>query len=240
STIYVPRYEDLHPLVELLKYAENTGLAPGTPELLSPLLGVSNKTQHLVEAFYKGPPQLPKAQADLIARTRVGYSAELARYGADNKIPYWGLSLKFYGLRKVVAAQWEAVQDLANSAVKNAVFQSGPLQTDPKKAAKEWTFYPQDAGVPNMDFFGMGTRAGGNPNPMRGHMWFSPVIPQTAEGILEANRVFDEAARTIPALQNVPIWNLRPFALPAPFYERTFLFIVGFPITDDLALNKQI
>jgi (+)-pinoresinol hydroxylase len=238
--ILAPRYEDLHPLVELLKYAENTGLAPGTPELLSPLLGVSNKTKNLVDAFYKGPPQLPKQQADLVAQSRVGYSAELAKYGADNKIPYWGLSLKFYGPPKVVAAQWEAVKELASKSIKNVAFQDGPIQTDPRKAADEWTFYPQDVGVPNMDFFGMGTRAGGNPNPMRGHMWFSPVIPQTAEGILEANRVFDEAARTIPALQKVPIWNLRPFALPAPFYERNFLFIVGFPITDDKDLNKSI
>ncbi|WP_459574530.1 FAD-binding protein [Cupriavidus sp. 8B] len=238
--IFAPRYEDLHPLVELLKYAENTGLAPGTPELLSPLLGVSNKTKNLVEAFYKGPPQLPKRQADLVAQSRVGYSDELAKYGADNKIPYWGLSLKFYGPSKVVAAQWEAVKELASKAIKNVAFQDGPIQSDPRKAADDWTFYPQDVGVPNMDFFGMGTRAGGNPNPMRGHMWFSPVIPQTADGILEANRVFDEAARTIPALQKVPIWNLRPFALPAPFYERNFLFIVGFPITDDKELNKSI
>ncbi|WP_233808775.1 FAD-binding oxidoreductase [Paraburkholderia sp. HP33-1] len=238
--IFAPRYEDLHPLVELLKYAENTGLAPGTPELLSPLLGISNKTKNLVEAFYKGPPQLPKLQADLVAQSRVGYSDELARYGADNKIPYWGLSLKFYGPSKVVAAQWEAVKELASKSIKNAAFRDGPIQTDPRKAADEWTVYPQDVGVPNMDFFGMGTRAGGNPNPMRGHMWFSPVIPQSADGILEANRVFDEAARTIPALQKVPIWNLRPFALPAPFYERNFLFIVGFPITDDKELNKSI
>ncbi|MBB5497609.1 FAD-binding oxidoreductase [Paraburkholderia sp. MM5384-R2] len=238
--IFAPRYEDLHPLVELLKYAENTGLAPGTPELLSPLLGVSNKTKNLVDAFYKGPPQLPHQQADLVAQSRVGYSSELAKYGADNRIPYWGLSLKFYGPSKVVAAQWEAVKELASKSIKNVVFQDDPIQTDPHKAANEWTFYPQDVGVPNMDFFGMGTRAGGNPNPMRGHMWFSPVIPQTADGILEANRVFDKAARTIPALQKVPIWNLRPFALPAPFYERNFLFIVGFPITDDKELNKSI
>jgi 4-cresol dehydrogenase (hydroxylating) len=238
--IFALRYEDLHPLVELLKYAENTGLASGTPELFSPLLGVSNKTKDLVDAFYKGPPQLPKQQADLVAQSRVGYSDALAKYGADNKIPYWGLSLKFYGPSKVVAAQWEAVKELASKSIKNVAFGDGPIQTDPRKAAEEWTFYPQDVGVPNMDFFGMGTRAGGNANPMRGHMWFSPVIPQTADGILEANRVFDEAARTIPALQKVPIWNLRPFALPAPFFERNFLFIVGFPITDDKELNKSI
>ncbi|SPO54634.1 FAD linked oxidase domain protein [Pseudomonas sp. JV551A1] len=240
GTVFAPHYEDLHPLVELLKYAENSGLAPGTPELLSPLLGVSNQTKLLVDAFYKGPPQLPKAQAELVATSKVGYSSELARYGADNRIPYWGLYLKFYGPPKVIAAQWEAVQELAAKSIKGATFQTGPIQTDPRKAAEAWTIYPQDVGVPNMDFFGMGTRAGGNPAPMRGHMWFSPVIPQTAQGIFDANRVFDEAARTIPALQNVPIWNLRPFALPAPFYERTFLFIVGFPITDDTALNKSV
>jgi len=238
--IFAPRYDDLHPLVELLKFCENSGLAQGTPELFSPVLGVSNKTKDLVEAFYKGPPQLPKAQADLVATSRVGYSDELARYAAENKLPYWGLSLKFYGPSKVVAAQWEAVKELASKQIRGAAFQDGEIFTDFKKAAADWKVYPQDVGVPNMDFFGMGTRAGGNPNPMRGHLWFSPVIPQSAKGILDANRVFDEAARTIPALQQVPIWNLRPFALPAPFYERTFLFIVGFPITDDLALNKSI
>ncbi|MCY1291090.1 4-cresol dehydrogenase [hydroxylating] flavoprotein subunit [compost metagenome] len=238
GVVTAPRYDDLHAVVELLKYVENSGLAPGAPEMASPLLGISNYTKHLVDAFYEGPPKLQKRQADLIASTRVGYSTELQQYGQDNKIPYWALNLKFYGPPKVIQAQWEAVQELASKAIKGVGFQAGPIQTDPRKASGEWTVYPQDVGVPNMDFFGMGTRAGGNPHPMRGHMWFSPVIPQSAEGILEANRVFEEAHRTIPALQNVPIWNLRPFALPAPFFERTFLFIVGFPITDDTEMNK--
>jgi 4-cresol dehydrogenase (hydroxylating) len=232
------RYDDLHAVVELLKYVENTGLASGAPEMGSPLLGISNYTKHLVDAFYEGPPQLQKQHADLIAKASVGYSAELQKYGQDNNIPYWVLNLKFYGPPKVIQAQWEAVQELAAKSIKGVRFQAGQIQSDPRKASAEWTVYPQDVGVPNMDFFGMGTRAGGNPHPMRGHMWFSPVIPQTAQGILEANRVFEEAYRTLPALQNVPIWNLRPFALPAPFFERAFLFIVGFPITDDAAMNK--
>lgn len=73
---------------------------------------------------------------------------------------------------------------------------------------------------------------------MSGHMWFSPIIPQTGEAIIEANRVFDAAARTIPVLQKVPIFNLRPLSLPARFFERTFVMIMGFPITEDPALNK--
>jgi 4-cresol dehydrogenase (hydroxylating) len=236
--VMAARYDDLHAVVELLKYVENTGLASGAPEMGSPLLGISNYTKHLVDAFYEGPPQLQKQHADLIAKASVGYSAELQKYGQDNNIPYWVLNLKFYGPPKVIQAQWEAVQELAAKSIKGVRFQAGQIQSDPRKASDEWTVYPQDVGVPNMDFFGMGTRAGGNPHPMRGHMWFSPVIPQTAQGILEANRVFEEAYRTLPALQNVPIWNLRPFALPAPFFERAFLFIVGFPITDDAAMNK--
>lgn len=236
--VMAARYDDLHAVVELLKYVENTGLAPGAPEMGSPLLGVSNYTKHLVDAFYDGPPQLQKQHAELVAKASVGFSAELQKYGQDNNIPYWVLNLKFYGPPKVIQAQWEAVQELAAKSIKGVRFQAGQIQTDPRKASAEWTVYPQDVGVPNMDFFGMGTRAGGNPHPMRGHMWFSPVIPQTAQGILEANRVFEEAHRTMPALQNVPIWNLRPFALPAPFFERAFLFIVGFPITDDTAMNK--
>lgn len=240
SMVMAPRYDDLHGIVELLKYAENSGLAPGAPELASPLLVAGGTTQQLVNAFYKGPPKLSQQHSDLIAKAKVGYSAELQQYGVDNKIPYWGLNLKFYGPPKVIAAQWEAVQELAAKTIKNVSFQAGPIQTDARKAADEWTIYPQDVGVPNMDFFGIGTRAGGNPHPMRGHMWFSPVIPQSAEGIIEANRVFEEASRTIPALNNVPIWNLKPFSLPAPFFERTFLFILGFPITDDHALNKAI
>lgn len=238
--VMAPRYDDLHGIVELLKYAENSGLAPGAPELASPLLVAGGTTQQLVEAFYKGPPKLSQRHSDLITKAKVGYSAELQQYGLDNKIPYWGLNLKFYGPPKVIAAQWEAVQELAAKAIKNVSFQTGPIQTDARKAADEWSIYPQDVGVPNMDFFGIGTRAGGNPHPMRGHMWFSPVIPQSAEGIIEANRVFEEASRTIPALNNIPIWNLKPFSLPAPFFERTFLFILGFPITDDHALNKGI
>ena len=236
--VMAARYDDLHAVVELLKYVENTGLASGAPEMGSPLLGISNYTKHLVDAFYEGPPQLQKQHADLIAKASVGYSAELQKYGLDNNIPYWVLNLKFYGPPKVIQAQWEAVQELAEKSIKGVRFQAGQIQSDPRKASAEWTVYPQDVGVPNMDFFGMGTRAGGNPHPMRGHMWFSPVIPQTAQGILEANRVFEEAHRTLPALQDVPIWNLRPFALPAPFFERAFLFIVGFPITDDASMNK--
>ncbi|MGN6356684.1 MAG: FAD-binding oxidoreductase [Novosphingobium sp.] len=234
------RYDDLHQLVETLKYVENLGIAPGPPEMGSPLLGAGGDTKTLVDMFFNGPPKLDKQHADLIAGTKLGYSAEIQRYGLENRIPYWTLNLTFYGPRKVVAAQWEAVQDIAAARIPGASFRSGKIMTDAREAAEKQQIYPQNVGVPNLEFFAFGTRAGGNPQPASGHMWFSPVIPQSAEGILEANRVFDEAARTIPVLKNLPMFNLRPFSLPSPFYERTFLFILGFPIVDDPEVNKAV
>lgn len=238
AQISAPRYDDLRQIVDALRYLENSGIMQGAPEIGSPLLGLG-ATKEIVDVFFNGPPKLDKTHLDLIAATKLGYSAQLEQYGLSNKIPYWTMNLTFYGPAKVVAAQWEAAQDLATATIKGATFVATPVLTDRVQAAEKGQIYPQNLGIPNLDFFAFGTRAGGNP-PANGHMWFSPVIPQTYEGILEANRVFEEAARTVPVLKSLPILNLRPFSLPAPFYERTFLFIMGFPIGEDPEQNKAV
>lgn len=239
AEVLAPRYDDLHGLVETLKLVENSGLAPGAPEMSSPLLGLG-ATKEMVDMFFEGPPKLATQHAALIQSTQLGYSPQLERYGLDNQIPYWKMHLTFYGPPKVIAAQWEAVQEIASRHIKGARFHAGNILHDPKQAAASRQVYPQNIGVPNLEFFAMGTRAGGNPHPMSGHLWFSPVIPQTAEGIFEANRVFAEATRSIPALQRVPILNLKPFSLPVPIMERTFLCILGFPVLDDPQMNQAV
>jgi 4-cresol dehydrogenase (hydroxylating) len=238
AAVLAPRYDDLHAVVEMLKYAENSGIATGALEIASPLLGLG-ATKEIVEGFLKAAAPLPKQHRDLIAGAKLGYSATLERYGLENRIPYWKLNLVFYGPKKVVAAQWEAIQDRAAAVIKEARFEAGPILTDAKQAVAQRQIYAQTVGIPNLEFFAMGTRAAGHP-PFSGHLWFSPVIPQTGEGVIEANRVYEEASRTIPALQDLPILNLRPFSLPAPFHERTFLFILGFPVLDDPEANKAI
>ena len=64
-------------------------------------------------------------------------------------------------------------------------------------------------------------------------MWFSPIIPRTGEAIIEANRVFSEAARDL----GMPLF--RTFTLPACFWERSFIFILATPVTEDPAVNKR-
>jgi (+)-pinoresinol hydroxylase len=237
ARVMVPDYADLHELVEIQKYIENIGLAPGAPELGSPLLAAPGDTKSLVDIFFNGPPKLDKHHLDLLATAELGYSAALQQYGRDNKMAYWTLNTTFYGPSKVVAAQWEAVQDIVTARIKGAWFQSTGVLTDRYDAVRKGLVYPQNLGVPNLEFFAMGTGAGGN-QPTRGHLFFSPVIPQNAEAIFEANRVFNKAVNDMPVLQKVPMFNLRPFSLPSPFYERCYLFVLGFPVLDDPQINK--
>lgn len=239
--VLAPRYDDLHGIVETLKYVENSGLCSGAPEMTSPLLGTGTSME-MVKVFFDGPPAFAKRHAELVNAAKLGYSAELQAYALEQQIPYWKLNMTFYGPPKVIQAQWEAVQELSAKAIKEVRFQHGKVfaGAQMKQAADRFEIYPQNLGIPNLEFFGMGTRAGGNPHPMSGHMWFSPVIPQTAEAILEVNRVFDEAVRNTPALQQVPILGLRPFALPTVFIERTFMAILGFPVSADPKTNEAL
>jgi len=64
-------------------------------------------------------------------------------------------------------------------------------------------------------------------------MWFSPIVPRTGEAIIEVNRVFSEAAREL----EMPLF--RSFCMPACFWERSFIFILATPVTEDPATNKR-
>jgi 4-cresol dehydrogenase (hydroxylating) len=233
ASILAPRYDDLRALVNLLNYAENSGLTTGLPQLTSPLLGLGD-VQEMVSSFFSGPPKITSTHRQLIDTAKVGYSTALEKYGADNQIPYWGVQLSFYGPPKVVAAQWEAVRDLATKAIRAARFKTGPIMTLPLTKAQTPAVHLQQVGIPNLEFFAYGARSSSNPHPTSGHMWFSPVIPRTAEAIFEANRVFADATEAL----KIPVIGLKPFALPTGLFERTFLILLGFPITEDPELNK--
>ena len=80
--------------------------------------------------------------------------------------------------------------------------------------------------------FSIGARSPYNPTPGNGHIWFSPIIPRTGEAILEANKVFSQAAKDF----GLPILS---FSLPTTYWTRAFIFLFGFPITHDVATNKK-
>jgi 4-cresol dehydrogenase (hydroxylating) len=225
------RYSDLAPMVETLNYLENARITSGFPDMASPLNGYPpvGKIQLWNET---GPPNMTDEHKKLLGAAKLGYSPELEAYGLKSGIPYWQLWLSFHGPMEVIEAQWQAVQRhfAKFEGAKFRVEDRIKLPIDPAKAVD---YHEPELGVPSLRAFSIGARSPWNPTPSKGHMWFSPIIPRTGEAIIEANRVFSEAAREL----DMPLF--RTFSLPACFWERSFIFILATPVTEDPATNKR-
>jgi (+)-pinoresinol hydroxylase len=231
GTVTVPRYQDLMPLVETLNLLENSRITTGFPDISSPLLGYPpiGQLQLFIE---RGPPPTSDAHRKLLGAASLGYSAELEAFGLKTGIPYWQLFLSYYGPMEVVDAQWQATQRHF-SKIAGATFGIVDRMSLPVDPAKVEDYHEAELGVPSLRVFSIGARTPWNPTPSKGHMWFSPIIPRTGEAIIEANRVFGDASRQI----NMPLFQT--FTLPACFWERSFVFILATPVTEDPATNKH-
>ena len=230
-TVSVPRYQDLMPLVEILNFIENSRITSGFPDLESPLLGYPPVGQ--VQLWNEtGPPKMSAEHLKLMSGTKLGFSPDIEAYGARSGIPYWRLWLSFHGPEEVIQAQWHAAQrHFARIAgAKFAVVDHVKLPVDAHQATQ---YHEPEFGVPSLRAFSIGARTPWNPTPSKGHMWFSPIIPRTGEAIIEANRVFSEAAKSL----GMPLFTT--FTLPACFWERSFIFILATPVTEDPKTNKR-
>ena len=224
------RYEDLHALVETLNHLENSRITSGFPDLSSPLLGYPAVGQ-LQLFFERGPPPMEAEHLALLKDAKVGYSPALEAYGIRKGLPYWHLMLSFYGPKEVIAAQWAATQRHF-SKIRGVGFQVLDEVTFPIDAETAAEHHEPEFGVPSLRVFSIGARSPFNPTPSKGHMWFSPIIPRTGQAIIDANRIFGEAAKDL----NMPLF--RTFSLPACFWERAFIFILATPVTEDPQTNR--
>jgi len=231
GTVYLPRYEDLIPMVEILNYLENTRCTNGMPDLGSPLLGVgmiSDMTKGFEEKLPAPDPEL----SALISKSEIGKSAELQEYALRKGIAYWSCQLSFYGSAKANAANWEYAQEKF-SAIPGAKFEQNEFYKLPLTAEQREKVHKPQFGIPSLAMFSIGARTPNNPTPLNGHMWFSPIIPRTGEAIFEANRVFQEAAKEY----GIPV--LSSFSMPSCYWERAFIYIFAFPVTHDIETNQN-
>jgi len=230
--VLVRRRDDLHELIRLVSLLENSAITNGCPDSASPLLGIGSiGAQARFLAVDEPIPAEDPELARLREAAEAGDPSGLEAYGRRHNLAYWTFDLKFYGPAKVVAAQWESTKDIL-SAIPDAWFEDQgeyrfPLEQEPKDHAR----YPE-FGMPSLNNFSIGARSSTNPTPSHGHMWLAPIIPRTATAIFEANRVFSEAARQfgIPQLR---------FSLPAWYWQRSAIFIFGFPVSEDPAQNRH-
>jgi len=231
GTIRAGKRDDLYQLVPLLSHVENTGVTNGMPDLGSPLLGILSIEEYARAMQDLPQPPLDPALAALRDRAEVGDVRGLEEYGARKGMAYWTFKLKFYGPPKVIAAQWEYCKEKF-AAISGVQFEDGELVRLPLSEQQRATAHWPEFGIPTLNMFSIGARSSTNSAPTHGHMWFSPIIPRNAESIFEANRVFAAAAREF----DLPILR---FSLPATYWERAFIFIFGFPVMADAAVNRK-
>ena len=222
GTVIVPRHNDLVPLIDTLNYLENSRICNGFTELSSPVMGLPGADD--------APPTSP-ALAALIAKAVDGNSAELDQYAASKGLGAWSATIKFYGPAKALTAHWEYAKERL-SKIPGARFQDNELLKLPLSAEQKTKVHKPEFGIPALTAFSIGARNANNPTPTNGHQWFSPIIARSGEAVFEANRVFAQAGREF----GLPV---PPFSIPFFFWERSFLFLFGFPVTHDVEKNKK-
>jgi FAD/FMN-containing dehydrogenase len=222
--VFVPKRNDLKALIETANRLENQGVINGMVQFNSPL------------AFEMEKPAL-KA---LIERPGGWLDADLEKYAADNKLPSWSVSLALSGPKTVVQAQWVyAKQEFG--AIPGATFKDDelidfPLTPEKRKQLEETETFDRrnvEFGLPSLSIFRIGARSEQTPDPTDGHVWFSPIIPRSAESLMHAQRVFYQAST------EAGLPPTSPFAAPINCWNRSFVFVIGFPIFRDAERNMK-
>jgi len=210
GTVMVPKHDDLFPMVEVFAYLMNSGIVQATTLVSSPL--------------WFAPPD-----AELTALRGNGTTQQLEDYAARKNIPYWSVSLPFYGPAKVIAAQWAHAKQRFSAAIPGVAFRDGasyrfPLSAD--QLAKIVDTVP--FGIPSLQTFSIM-----RPNGL-GHLGFSPIIPMTGEAVLESQRVFEQVYRDLGS-PGGPAAAFPVFS----FFPRSFVNIYLFPIEHDVEKNRK-
>ncbi len=238
GTVMVPRHDDLIPLIRIMSNLENLRVTSGMPELGSPLLGRVPLSQRVSQmASGVGDPwALAATSRDpeltaLLAKPGADLPPELDDYAQKKNIGYWSCNVSFYGPPKANEANWEFAREKF-SVIPNAKFFDGESYKLPLTPEQRQKVHKPVFGIPSLENFSIGARSETNPSPKNGHIWFAPIIPRTGEAIFEVNRVFVQAAKDL----GLPIPS---FSLPSLYWERSFIYIFGFPITHDIETNKK-
>ena len=224
GVVTVPRRADLKALIDTANLLENLGVVNGMIRFGSPLAG------HLDRPDFQALIEKPGGWLD----------ADLDRYAADNNVHNWSCTLPIFGPREVVQAQWAYAKrrfgEISGAAFRDDALISFPLTPEAQVALKAKETLENrnvEFGIPSLSIFSIGARTETNPNPTDGHVWFSPIIPRSAEALMEAQRVFYAAGKRLGLPSN-------PFSAPATCWLRSFIFIMGFPIYKDPAASQKM
>jgi len=224
GTVFVPKRQDIIPLVSHVNHFENQGLI-GQPGFRSPL-GAARARE-------------PELQA-LLAKPGGPSDAELDRFAEAKGLASWSVELQFYGPEQTIAGSWAYARDRIGASIPGARFEDGvayrfPLTAE-QQAEVQRVHRLVDIGIPNLSIFSIaGGRTANNPdNADGGQFYFSPIIPRTGEAVLEAGRMLAQAYRDA----GVPYNDY--FATPACWHYRAFIMITSLPVSRlDPEINRR-
>lgn len=224
ATAFAYKFDDLSPMVSALNFLENTGVANGMPFVTSPLYG--------------GSTFVPRDKRVVDYVTTAGHDlsqAELNAFADKNGVPYWSITLKFYGPTDAVRANWEYSKREFTKRVPGATFQDGKLWTFPLTHEQRTEVHKPSFGIPSLEMFARGARSAADPDGDWGHIWFAPIIPRTGEAIIAANKIITEITtrfNRIDSLRKVK------FSTPTTYWYRSFILLFGFSVKRDHEYDK--
>ena len=118
ARIHVPRFDDIHKLIELDTRLHNMEICNGMSVVASPLYGSFGPMLFM-------PPVTDPEHLALL-EVRNGERPDpgpLASYGERNRLAFWWLELKFHGPNSVTQAQWDYAKDLFSREIPGCWFE---------------------------------------------------------------------------------------------------------------------
>jgi len=218
GTVTVHRRNDLVELVDAVNQLEHLGLI-GMPNYGTPLQA------HMGNADVVEILSLPFAES----------ARQLERWSQSNNAGYFNCELQFYGPKETVQANWRYAQRLL-SDIPGATFSLDHELEFPITADEAEGLHKVALGIPNLEIFNIGRRRDAETPGWDGEVWFSPVIPKSGAAVLEAQEVFTETFREL----GMPSFT-HPASAPQTWMYRTFIFIMGLPVSGtDIRANQRM
>jgi len=206
ATVAVPRRDDIVPLIDGLAALTYSGTLTAQTRIVSPV-------------FHGHDP----AVARVMAEARDRGSGVYDDYAQSNGLSFWVARLTFYGLQKVIDAQWEHVQQRF-AGIPGVQFGEDLSYRFPLSDAQaDAVVEKRLLGIPSLAVF-----AG---VPGAGHIGFSPILPMSGAAVLEAMEAFGQVfaeAGIAPSM-----------GLPESYHLRSLVMIFGFAISTDPAENHR-
>ncbi|HEX4025615.1 MAG TPA: FAD-binding oxidoreductase [Steroidobacteraceae bacterium] len=145
-----------------------------------------------------GTIQTPSV-VEIFKRRGGGTAAQINQLARDQNVPVWVMNLEFSGPEKVIQAQYEVATELL-SAIAGLELKGGEIIHAPQDIGKLSDDAAAAFGKPSLQRFWEDTAQFG----WDGHLWFSPLLPQTGPELRKAQQVLGDVCREMDFYWGMP------------------------------------